>query len=147
MLADVLDRLVPGRSQYLHRAQVVRQSPAATTVTAAATARPPTTRPSTARPHSYHGGGVAGLKTSGLKLANKFFASSKMTAAVRRRTSGGTAIATDSGFSDASHTWRFKRLRYTTDVFFVYIQCVYAKAPRPYRNRPRVIIYLFIYYC
>lgn len=119
MLAGVLDRVLSSRrrSQYLHRVNVERAP------------RPPA--PPLQRPHSYHGGrnqlypdsdrGGA-LRANGRKLAAKFWSScgssraaaaatatrgDRPAAAVRKR----AATTTNGGFSNLSHTWRFKRLR------------------------------------
>ncbi|XP_026813517.1 focal adhesion kinase 1 isoform X3 [Rhopalosiphum maidis] len=117
MLAGALDRVLPGRrSPYLHRVNVER--------------RP--RLPSQSRPHSYHGGATAesqrrdGLRTSGRKLAAKFWSSCGSSrsaavvgrcvpepAAVRKRAPAAAAATTtcsNGGFSNVSHTWRFKRL-------------------------------------
>jgi len=132
MLAGVLDRVLPGRrSQYLHRVNVERGP------------WPPVTaqQQQQQRPHSYHGncaGSVpqhdpllqhpdrrgAALRTSGLKLAAKFWSScgssraaavapatvtrGRPAVAVRKR---AATVTTNGGFSNVSHTWRFKRLR------------------------------------
>lgn len=126
MMAGVFDRVLPGRrSQYLHRVNVERGP------------RPPATAQQQ-RPHSYHGGCVGGathdplhhppdrrgvLRASGLKLAAKFWSScgsSRAAAAAATATRGRPAVAvrrraatvtTNGGFSNISHTWRFKRLR------------------------------------
>ncbi|CAH1725161.1 unnamed protein product [Aphis gossypii] len=115
MLAGALDRVLPGRRSYLHRVNVERRP------------RPP----SQSRPHSYHGGVTAveslrrdGLRTSGRKLAAKFWSSAAAAvvagrsavpepAAVRKRTpatAAATTTCSNGGFSNVSHTWRFKRL-------------------------------------
>lgn len=136
MLAGALDRVLPGRrsSPYLHRVNVERRP------------RPP----SQSRPHSYHGGATAaesqrrdGLRTSGRKLAAKFWSSCGSSrsaavavvagksavpepAAVRKRTPATVAATTtcsNGGFSNVSHTWRFKRLRYDDGR---------RRAPHPY---------------
>lgn len=117
MLAGALDRVLPGRRSYLHRVNVERRP------------RPP----SQSRPHSYHGGATAaesqrrdGLRTSGRKLAAKFWSSAAAAvvagrsavpepAAVRKRTpatAAATTTCSNGGFSNVSHTWRFKRLRF-----------------------------------
>ncbi|XP_025407805.1 focal adhesion kinase 1 isoform X2 [Sipha flava] len=122
MLAGVLDRVLLGRrSQYLHQVNVERGP------------RPPPGSPP--RPHSYHGhsnlytgrngggGNGTALKASGRKLAAKFWSScgspraavaattptrERPAAVDRKRTA--TAATTNGGFSNVSHTWRFKRL-------------------------------------
>ncbi|XP_050055432.1 focal adhesion kinase 1 isoform X3 [Aphis gossypii] len=112
MLAGALDRVLPGRRSYLHRVNVERRP------------RPP----SQSRPHSYHGGVTAvesqrrdGLRTSGRKLAAKFWSAAVVAgrsavpepAAVRKRTpatAAATTTCSNGGFSNVSHTWRFKRL-------------------------------------
>ncbi|XP_050427745.1 focal adhesion kinase 1 isoform X2 [Adelges cooleyi] len=122
MLADVFDRVIPGRrrSQYLHRVNVER-----------APVRPP--RLSSGRPHSYHGcsGGGLGvqddglLKAGGRKLAAKFLASRAVVTDTLEAAAAAVAVrkprqplrrrqavdsASNGGFSNVSHTWRFKRL-------------------------------------
>lgn len=86
-------------------------------------------------PAGLHVGARAALKAGGRKLAAKFWLScgssraasaiaaatashgdtSAPTAAVRKRTDAVTTASTacsNGGFSNVSHTWRFKRLRY-----------------------------------
>lgn len=135
MLAGALDRVLPGRrSPYLHRVNVERRP------------RPPVP-PQHHRPYSYHGGATAdcqrrdGLRTSGRKLAAKFWSScgsSRSSAvvsgsvppdpvAVRKRaaaTAAATTTCSNGGFSNVSHTWRFKRLRYDDDTRPIHITII-----------------------
>ncbi|XP_050545837.1 focal adhesion kinase 1 isoform X2 [Daktulosphaira vitifoliae] len=122
MLADVIDRVIPGRrrSQYLHQVDVER-----------APVRPPRSSPSVGRPHSYHGGNRVDvqdeglLRASGRKLAAKFLASKTAVAdTIEAAAAAVTArkprppqrrrraveSSSNGGFSNVSHTWRFKRL-------------------------------------
>lgn len=134
MLAGVLDRVLPGRrSQYLHRVNVERGPTTARqlqrphsyhggcVVIGVARQDPvPVVQQHPERRRD-------AIRASGLKLAVKFWSScgsskaaaaavtvtrGRPAAAVRRR--AATAVTTNGGFSNVSHTWRFKRLRYSS---------------------------------